>query len=82
MKSLSLVNQTFWKEICIGWTNKLIVDNLKHKYRIELLSEQEKYLVSLEVTMTWSKQTFTRNRVKKKQHRAKTIQRTKRSDMS
>ena len=49
----------------MAYDNKLIVDHIKQTHSTELLSEREKHLVGLAVTMTRGCQICTRNRVEK-----------------
>ena len=47
------------------YDDQLIVDHIKQTHATELLSEREKHLIGLAVTMTRGCQVCTRNRVKK-----------------
>ena len=49
----------------MAYDNKLIVDHIKQTHSTELLSEREKHLIGLAVTMTRGCQICTRNRVEK-----------------
>ena len=49
----------------MAYDNKLIVDHITQTHSTELLSEREKHLVGLAVTMTRGCQICTRNRVEK-----------------
>ena len=49
----------------MGFDDTLIVDHIKQTHATELLSEREKHLVGLAVTMTRGCQVCTRNRVEK-----------------
>ena len=49
----------------MAYDNKLIVDHIQQTYNTELLSEREKHLIGLAVTMTRGCQICTRNRVEK-----------------
>ncbi len=49
----------------MAYDNKLIVDHIQQTHNTELLSEREKHLIGLAVTMTRGCQICTRNRVKK-----------------
>ena len=49
----------------MAYDNKLIVDHIQQTHNTELLSEREKHLIGLAVTMTRGCQVCTRNRVEK-----------------
>jgi len=49
----------------MAYDNKLIVDHIQQTHNTELLSEREKHLIGLAVTMTRGCQICTRNRVEK-----------------
>ncbi|MCP4786409.1 MAG: carboxymuconolactone decarboxylase family protein [Fuerstiella sp.] len=49
----------------MAFDDTLIVDHIKQTHSTELLSEREKHLIGLAVTMTRGCQVCTRNRVKK-----------------
>tara|TARA_B100001094_G_scaffold289009_1_gene305615 strand:- start:329 stop:640 length:312 start_codon:yes stop_codon:yes gene_type:complete len=49
----------------MAYDDTLIVDHIKHTHNTELLSEREKHLIGLAVTMTRGCQTCTQNRVEK-----------------
>ena len=49
----------------MAYDNKLIVDHIQQTHNTELLSEREKHLIGLDVTMTRGCQICTRNRVEK-----------------
>ena len=49
----------------MAYDNKLIVDHITQTHSTELLSEREKHLIGLAVTMTRGCQVCTRNRVEK-----------------
>lgn len=49
----------------MAYDDTLIVDHLKQTHSTELLSEREKHLIGLAVTMTRGCQVCTRNRIKK-----------------
>ena len=49
----------------MAYDNKLIVDHITQTHSTELLSEREKHLIGLAVTMTRGCQICTRNRVEK-----------------
>lgn len=49
----------------MAFDDTLIVDHIKQTHGTELLSEREKHLIGLAVTMTRGCQVCTRNRVKK-----------------
>ena len=49
----------------MAYDNKLIVDHILQTHNTELLSEREKHLIGLAVTMTRGCQICTRNRVEK-----------------
>lgn len=49
----------------MAYDDSLIVDHVQETHNTELLSEREKHLVGLAVTMTRGCQVCTRNRVKK-----------------
>ena len=49
----------------MAFDDTLIVDHIKQTHRTELLSEREKHLIGLAVTMTRGCQVCTRNRVEK-----------------
>ncbi len=49
----------------MAYDDRLIVDHIKETHHTELLSEREKHLVGLAVTMTRGCQTCTRNRIEK-----------------
>ena len=49
----------------MAYDNKLIVDHIKQTHSTELLSEREKHLIGLAMTMTRGCQICTRNRVEK-----------------
>ena len=49
----------------MAYDNKLIVDHITQTHSTELLSEREKHLIGLAVTMTRGYQICTRNRVEK-----------------
>lgn len=49
----------------MAYDDSLIVDHIKQTHATELLSEREKHLVGLAVTMTRGCQVCTRNRVEK-----------------
>ncbi len=49
----------------MAYDNKLIVDHIQQTHSTEFLSEREKHLIGLAVTMTRGCQVCTRNRVKK-----------------
>ena len=49
----------------MAYDNKLIVDHIQQTHNTELLSEREKPLIGLAVTMTRGCQICTRNRVEK-----------------
>jgi AhpD family alkylhydroperoxidase len=47
----------------MAYSDTLVVDHIKQTHRTELLSEREKHLIGLAVTMTRGCQVCTRNRV-------------------
>mgnify|MGYP006202185561 FL=1 len=47
----------------MAYSDTLVVDHIKQTHRTELLSEREKHLIGLAVTMTRGCQACTRNRV-------------------
>ena len=49
----------------MAYDNTLILDHIEQTHNTELLSEREKHLIGLAVTMTRGCQICTRNRVKK-----------------
>ncbi len=49
----------------MGYDDTLIVDHIKKTHATDLLSEREKHLVGLAVTMTRGCQVCTRNRIEK-----------------
>ena len=49
----------------MAYDDKLIVDHIKQTHGTELLSEREKHLIGLAVTMTRGCQVCTRNRLEK-----------------
>jgi len=49
----------------MAFDDTLIVDHIKQTHSIELLSEREKHLIGLAVTMTRGCQVCTRNRIEK-----------------
>ena len=49
----------------MAYDDTLIVDHIKQTHKTELLSEREKHLIGLAVTMTRDCQVCTRNRVEK-----------------
>ena len=49
----------------MAYDDKLIVEHIKQTHATELLSEREKHLVGLAVTMTRGCQVCTRNRIEK-----------------
>jgi AhpD family alkylhydroperoxidase len=49
----------------MAYDDTLIVEHIKQTHRTELLSEREKHLIGLAVTMTRGCQVCTRNRVEK-----------------
>ena len=49
----------------MAYDDKLIVDHIKQTHSTELLSEREKHLIGLAVSMTRGCQVCTRNRVEK-----------------
>ncbi len=49
----------------MAYDDTLIVEHIKQTHRTELLSEREKHLIGLAVTMTRGCQVCTRNRIEK-----------------
>ena len=49
----------------MSYDDKLIVDHIQQTHETELLSEREKHLIGLAVTMTRGCQVCTRNRIQK-----------------
>ena len=49
----------------MGYDDSLVVEHIKQTHGSELLSEREKHLIGLAVTMTRGCQVCTRNRIEK-----------------